>query len=495
MSGFTRGLRAGALAGVAAVGAMEAAATLTGVRTLPDVLEQPFLALLPGPVFGFLIDTLQHAGKVLEEAGLLVATVAGLALLGGAYGALHDRRPLPHLALGAGAVAWATVCLVLLPLGGAGLLGLSDGLTTPVVWAVLAAIYALVLELAYGPAQPVAPDPGRRRALVAVPALAALAGLGLTAVRVGPGWYRALLAPPEAGTSGPAPELTPVRNFYVVSKNLSDPVVDGGGWSLNVHGLVDAPFRLSLPELRALPTRTILLTLECISNPVGGGLMSTGRFTGVPLADLLGRAQVRSSARFVAFRARDGFAESIPLDAVAGSPDVLVAHSLDDAPLPPEHGFPARVLIPGRYGMKQPKWLEDIELTGGEVTGYWEQQGWSHDAIVRTTSRIDTPAEGQVVPAGTIQVAGVAFAGTRGIQRVEVSDDGGRTWQEADLKPPLSPLTWTLWTFSWTVSSEGARTLAVRATDGTGAPQSSQGRPSFPDGASGYHSVRVNVGR
>lgn len=491
--GFRRGLVAGALAGAATAGAMELAAAVAGLRTLPELLAQPLLAVLPGAVFGLLIDTLQHAGKVLEEAGLLLAMIVALALLGGLHGLLLERRPVRYLALAAAAVAWAAICLVLLPAGGAGWLGLGDGLTTPLLWAVVCGVYMLVLEMAHGPALPPAPDPGRRRAMRALPVAAALAGLGVAGLRLGPGWYRAVFAAPETRHGAQAAELTPVSRFYVVSKNLSDPVVDGATWSLNVHGLVEAPFRLSLAGLRGLPATTFPATLMCISNNVGGDLISTGRFTGVPLRDLLARAQPRPAARWVSFRGRDGFTESIPLDAV--TENVLVAHALEGAPLPGAHGFPARVLIPGRYGMKQPKWLDDIELTAAEAAGYWESQGWDRVAAVKPTARIDTPVEGEIVPRGPLTVAGIAFAGVRGISRVEVSTDGGRTWSDADLRPPLGPLTWTLWSHSWNPGQEGAHTLVARATTAGGTVQTSAVRPSFPDGASGYHRVRVNVAR
>jgi hypothetical protein len=144
--------------------------------------------------------------------------------------------------------------------------------------------------------------------------------------------------------------------------------------------------------------------------------------------------------------------------------------------------------------MKQPKWLDEVTLSATEVGGYWEGQGWSHDAIVKTGSRIDNPREGDTVRVGAVTVAGIAFAGARGISRVEISVDGGRSWVDATLKPPLSRLTWTLWSYDWRLTGEGARTLMARATDGTGAVQVASGRPSFPDGSSGYHTVHVNVG-
>jgi DMSO/TMAO reductase YedYZ molybdopterin-dependent catalytic subunit len=484
-----RGARAGAIAGTATLAAMYVAALLTGVRPLPDVLSQPVLAVMPGPVFGFLIDRLQHLGKVLEEAGLVVGIVAALAALGAVYAAVNARRRIPHLALAAAALGWAVLCLVVLPLAGDGLLGLNEGPATPLVWAVLFLIYGVLLEAAAAPA-PAAVDQGRRRIPLA------LAGLGVVilGIRLLPGWYRTVAGAPEASLSGPSPELTPVGNFYVVSKNFSDPAISAQRWSLQVQGLVDSPLRLSYQDLRALPARTQYTTLECVSNNVGGPQISTGQFTGVRLKDLLDKAGIRAAAQAVLFRARDGYEESIPLSLVIGGPDVMVAYDLDGAPLPPAHGFPARILIPGHYGMKGPKWLDSIEAVPRVVDGYWENQGWNRDAVVKTMSRIDVPADGAILRA-PVAVAGLAFAGARGIGRVEVSTDGGRTWADAELKPPLSALTWTLWSYSWTGATESQYTVQVRATDLAGQVQTADSRPSYPDGASGYHTIRVNVGR
>src|SRR5713226_2646886 len=222
-----RGAVAGAIAGTATLAAMYVAAPLTGIRPLPDVLSEPVLALMPGPVFGFLIDRLQHLGKVLEEAGLVVGIIVALAGLGAAYAAVSARRRIPHLGLAAGALAWAVLCLAVLPLAGEGLLGLNEGPTTPLVWALLFLIYGVLLETAAAPA-PAAVDQGRRRIPLA------LAGLGVVilGIRLLPGWYRTVAGAPEAGLSGPSPELTPVGDFYVVSKNFSDPAVSTQGWSL-----------------------------------------------------------------------------------------------------------------------------------------------------------------------------------------------------------------------------------------------------------------------
>jgi hypothetical protein len=259
--------------------------------------------------------------------------------------------------------------------------------------------------------------------------------------------------------------------------------------------MADRPLKLSLQELRALPATNELVTMECVSNDVGGPLMSTGSFTGVSLRELLAQANPQSSATWVGFKARDGYAESLPMSLIAGAPEILVAYALDGAPLPMVHGYPARVLIPGRYGMKGPKWLDSIDLINHEAGGYWEQQGWDHNAVVKTTARFDVPSKGDIIRRGAVSLAGVAFSGTQGISKVEYSVDNGASWNEATSAAPLSPLTWVIWQATWTPSAEGSYTLKVRAADGSGKPQDKTDAGSFPSGASGYHTIQVSISK
>jgi DMSO/TMAO reductase YedYZ molybdopterin-dependent catalytic subunit len=487
-----RGFGWGALAGLALVALMYLASLLLGLRPLPQLLNQPLLSLMPGFVFGFLIDTLQHAGKVVEELGLIVAMIAGLGVLGSVWALAGLRWHSQYLALGFAGFGWLVVTAVLLPLCGAGLLGLNDGPTTPLIWAALFAVYSVVLQLG-GPSAGV--DQGRRRLLSAMPLAIGAVSLGVLGFRLLPDWYRAIFSPPEAALRGPSPEITPIENFYVVSKNFVDPTIAGQGWTLGVGGMVDRPMRLSLADLRALAASTEYVTMACISNNVGGELMSTGSFIGVRLLDLIAMASPRPQGTWVAFKARDGYSESLPMSLVQGAPEIIVAYELDGAPLPMNHGFPARMVIPGHYGMKGPKWLDSIDVVSQESGGYWEQQGWDHNAIVKTTARIDVPSDGGLVKLGVVSLAGVAFAGTRGISKVEYSTDGGSSWSTAPFKAPLSNLTWVLWTADWTPAREGAYRLVVRATDGTGAAQDQRTAPSYPSGASGYHSIHVDISR
>ncbi|HEV2141374.1 MAG TPA: molybdopterin-dependent oxidoreductase, partial [Candidatus Dormibacteraeota bacterium] len=389
------------------------------------------------------------------------------------------------------AFGWLVVDVTLLPAGGSGFLGLNDGPATPLIWAALFAIYAVVLQFGAQPAPGV--DAGRRRVLSTLPL--SLAGFSVLALayRLLPDWYQAIFSAPESGLRGISPAITPVQNFYVVSKNFADPTVDGQGWKLSVGGMANRSFSLSLSDLRALPSASEYVTLECISNNVGGDLMSTGTFKGVRLSDLVAMASPQSQATWVSFRAIDGYTESLPLSLVQGAPEIMVAYELDGADLPMAHGYPARMLIPGHYGMKGPKWLDAIELGSHETGGYWEQQGWDHNAIVKTTARFDAPRDGDILKAGSVEIGGVAFAGTRGISKVEYSTDGGSTWSGAPFDPPLSELTWVVWRSTWTPSAEGAYRLVVRATDSTGAPQTRLSTPSYPTGAAGYHTIQVNI--
>ncbi|MDQ6691637.1 MAG: molybdopterin-dependent oxidoreductase, partial [Candidatus Dormibacteraeota bacterium] len=266
-----RGFVAGALAGTCLVAVMYLLDLLIGLHPLPQLLQQPLLDLMPGAVFGFLIDNLQHAGKVVEEAGLIAAMVVALGALGAAYRTVGSG--LPHPSLVAAAAGWLVVVGILLPISGDGFLGLAEGPTAPLLWAVLFGIYAVVLEAAadrWLAPLPADADPGRRRVLALTPYVVGGVALAVVGFRLVPGWYQAIFKSPEVGLGGQSPEVTPVGNFYVVSKNFADPVVDAAGWTLNVKGMVSRSLRLDLPALVQLPAVTQYVTLECISNNVGG---------------------------------------------------------------------------------------------------------------------------------------------------------------------------------------------------------------------------------
>ena len=231
----------------------------------------------------------------------------------------------------------------------------------------------------------------------------------------------------------------------------------------------------------------------CISNEVGGQYMSNALWEGVRLQDLLERAGVKTGAVKVVFYAVDDYSDSIHLDK-ALEPATLLAVRMNGATLPQGHGFPVRMLVPGIYGMKHCKWLTRIQVVSQDYQGYWQERGWSDPAPIRLTSRIDTPLVGSSVPVNRLTyVGGVAFSGNKGISEVDISLDGGNSWQLATLKRPLSTLTWVLWEYPWLPTSRGFYTLIVRAVDMEGNVQDPNVEPPAPDGSSGYHTIDVSV--
>jgi DMSO/TMAO reductase YedYZ molybdopterin-dependent catalytic subunit len=289
-------------------------------------------------------------------------------------------------------------------------------------------------------------------------------------------------------------EVTPNSEFYLVSKNPPgfDPEVDASRWRLELAGRVTRPMQFTYDEIRALPSIEQYHTLECISNEIGGTLISNAKWRGVPLRTVLGMAGADINARKVAFRCADGYTESI-LTADALLPETLLAYEMNGERLSTKHGFPVRLLVGGLYGMKNPKWITRIEPIDN-LLGYWEQRGWSDAAVVKTMSKFTMPDAGATARAGQpLEFGGVAYAGNRGIREVHLSTDDGRSWQPAQLKPPRGRHTWVLWTAAWTPPAPGSYQITVRAQDGVGQWQDAQETATLPDGASGYHRVRVQV--
>lgn len=295
---------------------------------------------------------------------------------------------------------------------------------------------------------------------------------------------------------GLPPEITPTNQFYTVSKNPPglDPVVDGRKWRLEIRGLVRTPMTFTYDQIRAMPSVSRPHTLECISNEVGGDLISNAVWRGVRLRDLLERAGgLGPKSVKIAFRSADGYTESIPV-ADAINPDTILAYEMNGQTLPPKHGFPVRLLVPGLFGMKNPKWITKIEAVDHDFQGYWERSGWSDKAVVKAMSKFPPPVLGLSPRMGEeVGLGGVAYAGDRGIKMVEVSTDDGKTWQPAQVKPALGRYTWVLWAALWKPTAPGEYTLRVRARDGSDVLQTSQETPTLPDGASGYHRIRLRV--
>lgn len=295
-------------------------------------------------------------------------------------------------------------------------------------------------------------------------------------------------------------ELFGQKELYYVSKNIAilDPRLKGKPYRLEVSGLVNSPLSLSLDELKALPSVELVNTLTCISNPIGGDLIGSVLWKGVPLKTVLAKAGVRGEAKFIVWEAADRYIESIPIAEVP--PEAIIAYAARNPEtgkfedLTEQHGYPTRILLPERYGMKQPRWLTKIRLSSTEVPGYWVQRGWSRTALIRTMSRIDTPQHRARLKAGEDTfIAGIAYAGGRTLERVEVSTDGGKNWQKARLKPPKSNYAWQLWALPWKPAA-GSYTLLVRAVEAGERVQDAAVRDPLPDGATGYHRIIVRVG-
>ncbi|HKP11447.1 MAG TPA: molybdopterin-dependent oxidoreductase, partial [Blastocatellia bacterium] len=267
-----------------------------------------------------------------------------------------------------------------------------------------------------------------------------------------------------------------------------DPEVDAGRWRLEIAGLVETPVTFTYEEIKALPSIEQYATLCCISNEVGGDLIGNALWRGVRLKDLLSRAGLKPGVVDIALRAGDGYTDSIALER-ATQDGTLLVYEMNGEPLTPEHGYPLRLLVPGIYGMKNVKWITRLEAIDYDLKGFWQRRGWDDRAEYKTMSRIDAPA---ATVKGETEVAGVAFAGDRGISKVEVSTDGGATWEAAEIKSALSPFTWALWHKRWTPRQAGKHRLVVRATDGRGNLQTPQYAPPEPSGSSGYDQKTIS---
>ncbi len=288
---------------------------------------------------------------------------------------------------------------------------------------------------------------------------------------------------------GARPEFTPLERHYRIDINTIPPAVDGQQWRLKIDGLVERPLALALEDLRRYPPLHQFITLSCISNPVGGDLIGTTRWTGVSLQRLLPDLQLKPGATHLKIRSADQFFEIVALDAIKADERIMLAYEWDGVPLTREHGFPLRIYIPDVHGMKQPKWIESIEVIDHWEPGYWVARGWNKVAQMHSTSVIDTIAVDMSIIGGGLKlvpIGGIAHAGARGISKVEVQVDNG-PWEQAELRTPMSSLTWVLWRYNWPLQ-QGKHTFTVRCYEGNGTPQIVAPTPAEPNGATGLHS-------
>ena len=512
----------GVLATVAGLAVSELAAGLTGTRVTPTLaVGQLVIEYTPGSVAERAISAVGQWDKPLLVAGVLVVTL----VIGAFLGSQAERRS----AVATGGFA------VLALIGAVAVLSRPDGRALSVVAAVAGAgTAALALRLlqkqrrSSEPPVAVATGAGRpavdrrtvlRNVVVVLAGSAVVAGAGRwigharTAVeqtRAGLRLPVRQIATPD-GTDptvkGITPWKTPTADFYRIDTALSPPLIKPEDWSLRIHGMVEQELTLTYQDLVDRGLVDAWVTLCCVSNPVGGDLIGNTSFSGVPTKQILAEVGVLPEADALLSTSEDGWTCGTPLEALTDGRNSLLAVAMDGEPLTVDHGFPVRQVVPGLYGyVSATKWVVDWEVTRfGAFSAYWTRRGWSDKGPVKTHSRIDTP--GGDVDAGPVKVAGVAWAQHRGIEAVEVRVDGG-AWQPAtlstvdggsvstngDADPESTRIdTWVQWVWDWEATG-GDHTLEVRATDSTGEPQTSEVADVLPDGATGYHSVRLSVG-
>jgi DMSO/TMAO reductase YedYZ molybdopterin-dependent catalytic subunit len=500
---------AGAAAGAVAIGVNEVlAALLAGAPSFVAEVGAAIILIQPPGAKQFVVDLFGTNDKLVF--GLLTAAVAiaGAAVLG-----IVARRRFGVAALGfaGGGVAAMAISVLVDPLVDPLLALVSTAVT------VASGIGALRALLALAPTgEPVAemPDWSRRRFIgtsLAVGTVAVASGLvGRVLLEQGgvvaeppadvPPVPEPIEPPPsldpgtELGVDGLSPVVTPNGDFYRIDTALITPRLDATTWELTVSGMVDRPLLLNYEELLARPLLEQYVTIACVSNEVGGDLVGNALWRGALLRDLLDEAGVQDGATQVVGRAFDGWTCGFPTEWVmTDTRDALVAVAMNGEPLPAEHGFPARLIVPGLFGyVSATKWLTDIELTTWEAfDAYWVPLGWAKEGPILTQSRIDVPRPQSSLAAGEVAVAGVAWAPDRGVSRVEVQVDDGE-WRDAELAVAISDATWVQWRFAWDASA-GEHLLKVRATDGEGTLQEERVTRPPPDGARGYHTISVSV--
>lgn len=541
MPGVLSGLSVGAMLSAALIAVLYAGWRVAGLAFVPFDVFDWVSRVLPGPVLAFGISTMvaviralqvgatsvvaKTAEQAMGIAGLFFTGAIGGALVFGVLRVLRGRHAY-LLGLILGAVVGVPALLISVFRG-----------QTASVSPALSALWILTLFLGWGACfgwayrrltgaapveEKVAELPGeelysvervnRRQFLIRLAGATAtitVAGaiVGELSSRsagrrkmaaVARRWSATHALPNANASVKPAPgtraEFTSLEKHYRIDINTFPPSVDERSWRLKVTGLVEKPLALTLEQLRGYLPTDLFVTLSCISNPVGGDLTGTTRWTGVSLQRLLPDLGLKPGATHLMIRAADGFYEVVPLETVRKDPHVMLTYAWDGIPLEVEHGFPLRIYIPDRYGMKQPKWIESIEAIDHWEAGFWVARGWDKEARMKATSVIDTVATGSALAGGSgqklIPVGGIAHAGARGISKVEVQVDGG-SWHEAALRTSLSQMTWVIWRYDLPFEP-GEHKLTVRCFDGQGAAQITTPAPPEPSGATGLDSKTRN---
>ena len=454
----------------------------------------------PHAVVEWAKDTFGTADKTVLFIGVTVV-ILGLTV---AAGLLSRTRPTPGLIIAAAQGVLGFVAVLTRP--DLGQLAIAAPAASMVVGLV-------VFNWLHGKAWPVEQDRDSRRAFLrasagAVVGAGALGAIGqLVGSRVDVEQSRAAIG--ELRVASPAPKLpanadfaangtarfiTSNRDFYRIDTALTLPRVAAEDWRLRIHGLVDKTVEYTFGDIRDRRLIERPVTLACVSNEVGGGLISNANWIGVPLRELLFEAGVKPGADQLFSTSTDGFTAGTPVDALLDpNRGAMLAIGMNGEPLPQEHGFPARMVVPGLYGyVSATKWVVDMEVTTfADKQGYWIPRGWSAKGPIKTQSRIDSPRDGFVLAKGRNTIAGIAWAQTIGVREVQVRVDDGE-WHPAELSTEVGLNTWRMWRVTLDLK-QGERTIQVRATDNHGYTQTEDEAPPAPDGATGWHTVHVSV--
>ena len=300
------------------------------------------------------------------------------------------------------------------------------------------------------------------------------------------------MQPKASAPTGAVTAITPNSEFYVQDIHGLPKKLKAESWRLKITGKVDQPLTLSLDQIRQRPTVRRIITLSCIGNPVGGYALGNAEWEGISLGDLLDEADPDLFTKTLIIKGADGYHDSIPLSR-GRHHSALLAHTMNGKPLPREHGFPLRLLVPGLYGIKQIKWISEIEVSNETHVGYWEKKNWTREGKVKIISRIDYPKNDAKVRGSKVVLRGIAFSGDRGIQYVQVSTDGEKSWSLAQLEKPMSPYSWVFWSFSMKLPRSGRYSIAVRAADLYSGIQRDGQRDPFPSGTSGVHRIQFDA--
>lgn len=499
----------GVAAAAAAVGVVElAAAFFSPAADARTAVGTAVINLTPGPVKEWAIQTFGTADKLFLSVSVL-AVIGVLAAVAAIWE--RSRIPVGTLAFVAAAVAG---CVAVLAIPGARGVDIIPTLLGAVCG--IAVLRFLTGRITASEAPETTDhadvDPGRRLSLLTF----GIGGLGLLSGVAGALISRRLhsvsgdresFALPSAPPPSPIPAdvtpagvqlpsfITPNKEFYRIDTALSVPQLARADFRLRIHGMVDREVTYTFDDLAKFEPITKVVTLTCVSNPVGGDLISNASWTGYRVADLLRASGIHPDADMVLSTSIDGFTAGTPVEALTDARESMLAIGMNGTPLPVEHGYPARLVVPGLYGyVSATKWVVDLELTRFDrAQAYWTKLGWSERGPIKTESRIDVPRDGQKVAKGPVTFGGVAWAQNRGVKAVEVRIDDG-PWQAAQLGAAYSDDTWRLWSFPWTATQGGFHTITARATDNTGAVQTEDQAPPAPDGATGWPSVSFEVG-